>query len=246
MKNKTNTDRKDETEAQQTIEAASLTVNAPFRGKQFAANKKLTPEEIAILENALPEEEQLQFAVVGDLSVKNRYARSLLAVTDQKIYGLDENFEGGIKTHDFADIKRAWVKRCYGNALLIFSGEDESRVNFLRFSYREAPIFDAAASYITRIAGGANREEERHIIEASFEKRFRVCPKCGRTLIRPGAPCMNCQSKDKVIQKLGRYILPYKGVLAICLLLAVATTAVSLVPLLSPLGRTLSTRTLVI
>lgn len=226
----TNPDSKNETDAQQTIEAASLTVNAPFRDRQFAANKKLTPEEIAKLETAIPEEEQLQFAVVGDLSVKNRYARSLLAVTDRKIYGLDENFDGGVKIHEFANITRAWVKRCYGNALLIFSGEEDSRVNFLRFSYREAPIFDAAATYITRIAGGADRGEELHIIEGSFEKQFRVCPKCGRTLIRPGAPCMNCQSKDKVIQKLGRYILPYKGILAICLLLAVTTTAVSLVP----------------
>jgi len=230
MKKTSNTETKSETEAQQTIEAASLTVNAPFRGEQFAANKKLTPEELTQLEKIIPAEESLQFAVVGDLSVKNRYARSILAVTDKRIYGLDENFEDGVKVHDFADVKRAWVKRCYGNALLIFSGEADSRVNFLRFSYREAPIFDAAATYITRIAEGANREEERHIIEASFEKRFRVCPKCGRNLIRPGAPCMNCQSKDKVIQKLGRYIWPYKGILAICLLLAVVTTAVSLVP----------------
>ena len=220
----------DETDPSQLRDEASLTVNEPFRGRQFAANKKLTEEERSTLENALGENEQLHFAVVGDLSVKNRYARCVLAVTDRNIYGLDDTFENGVKIYSFEDVKRAWVKRCYGNALLIFSDEEDSKTNFLRFSYREAPIFDAAASFITNIAKGADREEELRIVEASFEKQFRVCPKCGRTLIRPGAPCMNCQSKEKVIQKLGRYILPYKGILAVCLLLAVVTTAVSLVP----------------
>ena len=224
------TDRTDESGPTRLRDDASLTVNAPFRGRQFAANKKLTDEEISALETAIGAEEQLQFAVVGDLSLKNHYARSVLAVTDKNIYGLDETFDGGVKTCSFAGMKRAWVKRCYGNALLIFADEADKKTNFLRFSYREAPIFDAAASFITNMAKGADREEELKVVEASFEKQFRVCPKCGRTLIRPGAPCMNCESKEKVIQKLGRYILPYKGILAVCLLLAVITTAVSLVP----------------
>ena len=210
------------TDPTQLREEASLTVNEPFRGRQFAANKKLTDEEISALESAIGEGEQLQFAVVGDLNIKNHYDRCVLAVTDKQIYGLDASLENGIRTHSFDGLKRAFVKRCYGNALLIFAGEEDNRTNFLRFSYKEAPVFDAAATYITRVASGNDPEEERHTIEASFEKQFRVCPKCGRTLIRPGAPCMNCQSKDKVIQKLGRYILPYKGILAICLFLAVA------------------------
>ncbi|MBQ8359538.1 MAG: ABC transporter ATP-binding protein [Oscillospiraceae bacterium] len=233
MKNSTmKSERKDDADASQSklrVEAC-MTVNAPFRGRQFAANKKLTPEELDKLESVISDGEDLRFAVVGDLNIRNHYARSVLAVTDRQIYGLDETFDGGVKTHSFSQVKRAWVKRCYGNALLIFAGEDDARVNFLRFSYKEAPLFDAAASYITNVAAGADREEEQNTVEASFEKQFRVCPKCGRTLIRPGAPCMNCQSKDKVILKLGRYILPYKGILAVCLLLAVITTAVSLVP----------------
>ena len=224
------TDRTDETDPTRLREDATLTINDPFRGKQFVANKKLTDEEFSKLEAAIGPEEQLQFAVVGDLSLKNRYARCVLAVTDEKVYGLDETLAEGIESFSFGEIKKAWVKRCYGNALLIFSHGEEKKTNFLRFSYREAPVFDAAASFISNIAKGADREEELHTIEASFEKQFRVCPKCGRTLIRPGAPCMNCQSKDKVIRKLGRYILPYKGILAVCLLLAVVTTAVSLIP----------------
>lgn len=59
------TDR-EEADPTQLREEASLTVNEPFRGRQFAANKKLTEEERTTLENALAEDEVLQFAVVGD------------------------------------------------------------------------------------------------------------------------------------------------------------------------------------
>ena len=217
----------------------SLTINPPFRDKQFACNKKLTEEDTAKLENAIPAEEQLKFVVVGDLSLKNEYARSILAVTDRQIYGFDGVTDSGVKIQQFCDLKRAYVKRYYGNAMLIFSMDDskeetvdlsKARVNFLRFSYREASLFDAAAHYITGMAGEADPEEALQIMEAAFEKQFCVCPKCGRSLIRPGAPCMKCESKDKIIKKLGRYVMPYKWVLLFCLALSGITTAVSLVP----------------
>ena len=88
MKNSTiKTDRKDDADPSQTQlrDEASMTVNAPFRDRQFAANKKLTPEEISALEAAMAEGEQLRFAVVGDLNIKNHYARSVLAVTDRQM-----------------------------------------------------------------------------------------------------------------------------------------------------------------
>ncbi len=217
-------------------ETVSLTVNAPFRGQQFAANKKLTGEESAKLEAAIPQQEQLQFAVVGDLSLKNRYTRSMLAVTDQRIYGFDETYPEKVCIYRFEEVKKAFVKRYYGNALLVLTMADatgeteETRVNFLRFSYREASLFEAAAGLITAVADGADMAEQLQIMAVAFEKKFCVCPKCGRTLLRPGAPCMNCQSKNKVVKKLLKYILPHKWMLLICLGLSAITTGVSLVP----------------
>lgn len=212
-------------------EAVSVTVNPPFRGQQYTANKQLTDEELQKLENTVPQTELLQFVVAGDLSLKNRYARSLLAVTDGHIYGFDENHHDGVKIFDFTQAGKASVKRYYGNALLVFAGQDEGKkTHFLRFSYREAPLFEAAAAYINSVADGGSREDAQTQIEIAFEKQFCVCPKCGRTLLRPGAPCMNCQTKNKVIKTLGRYVLPYKKLLAFCLLLSAVTTGVSLVP----------------
>lgn len=218
---------------------SNFLVNGPFRGRDYAANKKLDDEDRAKLEKTIPQGERLMFVIVGDLSIGSKYAKSFLAVTDKMIYGFDDSFEGGVKTHTYDRVKRAYVKRYYGNAMLVFSMDEADKeyvdltkeyTNFIRFSYKVTSLYDAAANFIQNVAAGKDIEEEMQIVEASFEKQFCVCPKCGRTLIRPGAQCMNCQSKDKIVHKLAVYILPYKKPLLFCLFLSMITTAVSLVP----------------
>jgi len=220
-------------------ESAGIIVNPPFRGNTFTANKQLDEADWAKLEKAIPQNEKLKFVIVGDLNIHSKYAKSFLAVTDGRIYGFDDAFEGGVKIHTYDQVKRAYVKRYYGNAMLIFSMDDSDKefvdltkkhVNFIRFSYKVASLYDAAANFIQNIARGKNMDEQMQAVEATFEKQFCYCPKCGRALIRPGAPCMNCQSKSKIIKKLGAYVLPYKGPLIVCLFLALITTGVSLVP----------------
>ena len=224
-----------ETSAEYLQSGVSVDINPPFRGAKFIANKKLDANDTEKLEQEIPPEECLQFVIVGDLNVKNHYAHTFLAVTDQRIYGFDETFSDSVKKISYGQLKSARVKRYYGNAMLTLTPAedqetDKKLINFLRFSYKEANLFDAAAGYISAIVSGADMAEELVIVKAALEKQFCVCPKCGRTLIRPGAPCMKCESKDAVVHKLGKYILPYKGILIFCLFLSVITTAASLAP----------------
>ncbi|MBQ1965813.1 MAG: hypothetical protein II348_03975, partial [Clostridia bacterium] len=214
-------------------------VNVVFRGKPLLVNKILSEEDLDLLEKGIPCEETVKFVVVGDLNLRSKYAKTFLVVTDGKIYGFDPTFEGGMRTYAYSDLKRAYVKRCYGNAILVFSEDssdakqiDHSKgyVNFIRFSYKVSSLYDAAAHFIENVASGKDMDELMPSVEASFEKQFSVCPKCGRNLIRPGAPCLNCQSKGKIIKKLTSYVWPYKYVLLFCLLLSLVTTAVTLVP----------------
>ena len=79
-----------------------LTVNAPFRGRPFVSNKKLTQEERDNLESALDSQEELLIVIVGDLNLKCRYSRSVFAVSDRQIYGFDETFPDGVKHFEFA------------------------------------------------------------------------------------------------------------------------------------------------
>lgn len=222
----------DRTPTENQQEELSMTINPPFRGKQFVANKKLTKEETETMERVLLEDEQLLFVVLGDLDSEGRYARTFLSVTDRHIYGFDATFPDGVKKLGYEQVKKATVKRYYGNAILviILADTEEKKENFLRFSYREATLFDGAAAFINKVADGGEQAEAFSVLKATFHKQFCVCPQCGRTLMRPGAPCMKCQTKDKLAQKLGKYIVPYKGILAICLVLSAVTTAVSLAP----------------
>lgn len=214
-------------------------VNTSFRGLPLLTNKQLSEQELRLLDRTIPNNEKIQFVIVGDLNLKSKYATSFLTVTDQRVYGFDPSLENGYKTVEYEGICRAFVKRYYGNAMLVFSADDSGREyidlskkyeNFIRFSYKVASLYDAAARYIENVAAGKDPGEELKFVEAAFEKQFSICPKCGRTLIRPGASCLNCQSKGQVVKKLVGYILPQKWLLLFCLLLSVITTAVSLIP----------------
>lgn len=234
-----NKNEKNQTKPDMQELSSAFAINKPFRGEAFLSNKVLSPEELDWLERGIPADEKLKFIIVGDLNIHSKYSKSFLAVTDVKIYGFDGAFPGGVRTHDYEKVRRAYVKRYYGNAMLVFSMDDgdkeyvdlsKEHVNFIRFSYKVASLYDAAANYIQNIAAGKDMEEELHVIEASFEKQFCVCPKCGRNLIRPGAPCVNCESKGTIFKKLISYVMPYKYLLLVGMALSVITTAVSLVP----------------
>ena len=218
---------------------SSTNINPPFRGKVFSANKKLAPETFEQLEKIIGQDEELLFLIAGDLNLKSKYANSFLVVTDKQLYAVDPTLDNGYRTYPYEKVKRAYVKRYYGNAVLIFSMDDSGQeivdlskehTNFTRFSYKVASLYDAAATFIENIAAGKDLKEELEIIGIAFEKQFSVCPKCGRALIRPGAPCMNCQGKSKLVKMLLQYIMPYKWPLLICLVLSMMTTAVSLLP----------------
>ena len=213
----------------------SIIVNEPFRSSVYAANKRLSDGQLAMLDGAICEGERLLFVIVGDLCLTCKYDTSMLAVTERTVYGFDPSYEGGVRTLPIADIKNAAVKRYYGNAMLTLTlrgedGDKEQVTDFLRFSYKSASLFDAAAHFLCRVSNNADVEAEMDAVWACFEKQFCTCPKCGRALMRPGAECINCQSKNKMIKKLGRYILPYKWMLLFCMLLSIVTTAVSLIP----------------
>ena len=218
---------------------SAYALNQPFRGVEYLSNKVLDADDLDRMEKGIQAGEQLKFVIVGDLNIHSKYAKTFLAVTDGRIYGFDPTAPGGIKTYEFADVKRAYVKRYYGNAMLVFSKDDtngefvdlnKERTNFLRFSYKTASLCDAAASYIQSVASGKSMEEELKLIEGSFEKQFSVCPKCGRNLIRPGAPCINCESKGTILKKLIKYAMPYKWMLFVGILLSIVTTGMALLP----------------
>lgn len=178
----------------------------------------------------LPESEKLVFVVVGDMTRGARYGETVFAATEKSFVAIDPALENGYYAGKIEDVEKSYVKRMYGNAELRVKLKSGDEVQLLRFTYAVAMLCDMAATYITNVSAGNDINEEKEIVAGTFEKLMCICPKCGRKLIRPGAECINCSSKRKIVKKLLKYVKPeWKG-LVVSLVLSVLSTALALLP----------------
>ena len=177
----------------------------------------------------LLENERVLFAIVGDLNLKAKYSASTLIFTEKRVFAADDCFDGGIRAFYYSEISEAASKRMYGNACMYVTVGGE-KIMLFRYTYSIAALCDAAAEFVNRLSGGAEARAELPVVRAAFEKALSVCPRCGRKLLHPGAECIMCRSKTKILGKLLRYIAPQKYTLIFCSLLSLLTTAMSLLP----------------
>ncbi|NLX79850.1 MAG: ABC transporter ATP-binding protein [Clostridiales bacterium] len=174
-------------------------------------------------------EEKVLFCLVGDLDLNGYYNDSAVITTDKRILAFDRYHENGVLIVNLADVTDSKVKRMYGNAVLrVYCGE--KKIDLFRFTYSIASLADGVAMFYQKIAEGGDPETEKVMVEATFEKMRSFCPKCGRALSSPGAECISCASKGKLVKKLAGYILPEKYTLMFCLFLSFITTTMALAP----------------
>lgn len=192
-------------------------------------NSKI-PEDIRErTEKLLKHNETLMFALIGDLALDGRYGLSAVIVTEKRVFAYDKSHNDGLLIVNISDIKNSKVKRMYGNALLRVE-IDGKMTDLFRFTYSIASLADAAAEYLVSVSEGKSPEKEIEVVQATFEKMKSFCDKCGRSLSCPGAECINCASKGKLIKKLYIYMAPERNRLIFCLLLSIITTAMALAP----------------
>ena len=174
--------------------------------------------------------EEILFIVVGDLNLNGKYADSMAVFLRDRVITFDECLGTEYKITNYSDIEKANVKRLYGNAIFKIKNKNGTYEALLRFSYAAAEVADAGANFInvTNLKGCS--DEEIEVVRAVYNKQRSFCPKCGRKLPQPGAECINCAGKSKIISKFSKYVVPEKGSLIFCMLLSVITTAMSLVP----------------
>lgn len=198
--------------------------------KQFILkNKPLSAQADAVVEKMLEKGEEILFVIAGDLNLKGRYAETALIFTPDSIVRCDGD-EGDDKRYFFSDMREVKAKRMYGNATMSALMPDGRREVFFRYTYATASLCDAAALFINHINEGEDLNEEKAIMIVTFERALSVCPKCGRTLLHPGAECIMCRSKLKVVKRLSKYVLPHTKMLVVCVILSLITTAMALVP----------------
>lgn len=173
------------------------------------------------------EGEKLLFAVVGDLDLKGKYGEGALVVTDRRFLVVQAD---RFREYFFDRVMEISVKRMYGNACIYLESRGGKKRSIFRFTYSVASLCDMAVQYISAVAGGEDPAEQLEIVEATFGKLNRICPKCGRTLLHEGAQCIHCQSKSKVAAKLFKYVKPEMKTLVLCILISMVTTVVALLP----------------
>lgn len=175
------------------------------------------------------ENEPLLFAVIGDLDLNAHYGQCAVAVGKKGFFVLDMA-KDTVKAFAFSDVSGAVIKRMYSNAYLEIAKRDGNREIAMRFTFSVASLMDMTAKFISSVSGGKSVDDEMQIVSATYEKLMCVCPKCGRRLLRPGAPCIKCQSKGRVFKKFAPYVVPEKWSLLACLAIILIMAAIQLVP----------------
>ncbi len=196
---------------------------------KITANKQIPSQYEARLKEYISEDDVL-FAVVGDLNLKGKYSESVMFFSEDKLVAFDEYHNNGVYTLNYDDIETAQVKRLYGNAVFRVTLKTGTKRILLRFSYAAAEVADAAAVFINAVNNGADCQYEAETVKSVYYKQRCFCPKCGRKLPNPEADCINCESKSRLISKFSKYVIPEKKQLLICMFLSVTATALSLVP----------------
>ena len=192
-------------------------------------NKAIPEGALPILDTIEQSGENTLFAIVGDLKLNGRYSETALFFTESCVYTYDAT-PGAYEKYLYADMEDVRAKRMYGNATLSAVMPDGKRRIFFRYTYAIAALCDAAALFISHLREGADLNEENAVMAVTFERALSVCPKCGRTLLHPGAECIMCRSKKKIVKKLYTYIRPQMKRLIFCIFLSLFTTAMALVP----------------
>lgn len=192
-------------------------------------NRPIPKNAEKLIEKMSNDGESVLFVIVGDMALDGSYADSSLIFTDKSVIATDGG-EGDERRYSFRDMKETVAKRMYGNATLSAIMPNGKREVFFRYTYAVAALCDAAALFIEHINDGAELNEELAVMAVTFERVLSVCPKCGRTLLHPGAECIMCRSKIKIVKNLSKYITPQIGTIIICIILSLITTALSLVP----------------
>ena len=198
--------------------------------KELLINTVLNEEEMRRLRSREDPAFPYLFAIVGDISIKSEYCRNVLLVSEKRIdtYELDTDHFGRSVALD--EIVSTQNKRMYGNAIFRLTLRSGETVNIFRYTFSVNALSEAAAGFIQAMSDGVSVDEAYDCVKAVYEKQLSVCPKCGRTLSSPGATCIHCASKKKVVAQLGKYLIPEWKQLVFSVLLAVASTALSLVP----------------
>ena len=195
-------------------------------------NKKITDEAILErLKTELSEGERELFRITTDLLPDGNYGEPLVAFTDSRIISVYPSGNSReVMTVSYSELDGLSIKRMYGNAFLLAIKKSGEKVSLARATYAVTALFNAAVLFVDKVISGTQADDAIGGVETAYRSFCTVCPKCGRNLVRPGADCLNCASKGKLVSKLAKYVKPEIKAIILSVVMSVMITALSLVP----------------
>ncbi len=195
-------------------------------------NKKITDEAILErLKTELSEGERELFRITTDLLPDGNYGEPLVAFTDSRIISVYPSGNSReVMTVSYSELDGLSIKRMYGNAFLLAIKKSGEKVSLARATYAVTALFNAAVLFVDKVISGTPADDAIGGVETAYRSFCTVCPKCGRNLVRPGADCLNCASKGKLVSKLAKYVKPEIKAIILSVVMSVMITALSLVP----------------
>ena len=176
--------------------------------------------------------ELLLALLAADLDLDGRYGENWLALTDERLLVLQAN--GGapeVRSWPLEQVRRVQTRSHVGSGSLLLEMPDGthelvrfSQGNYFKFSAVPQAVEAAMAKPVEPADGGEQAQE------AIPPRRLERCESCGRPLRRGSRVCPHCIRKRETFWRLFSYVMPYRSVALLGLLLTVSMTAVSLVP----------------
>lgn len=196
-------------------------------------NKKITDSSLEIkIGEMLAENERELFKIVTDLLPSGNYGQSLAEFTSDRIIAVhcEDGGEVSAISVPYSEIDSLMIKRMYGNAFLLAVKKNGEKAEIARATYAVTALFNSAVLFMDKISSGIPTDDAMESVIAAYKSFCTVCPKCGRNLVRPGADCLNCASKGKLVSKLVKYVKPEFKIISLSVIMSVVITALSLVP----------------
>ncbi|MBQ7375778.1 MAG: ABC transporter ATP-binding protein [Clostridia bacterium] len=196
----------------------------------FLLNRNLTDEQLSKITALSSEDEPILFGIVGEVSREAKYAETVLLATSKHFFVYSLGSDECSEKYAYADIKAIHNKRMYGNAVMRVSFDEKKYFDVFRFTFTVTALCDSFVTYVKDIRDGGDEDSALDMMRSVYEKMLSVCPKCGRTLSGPGAPCVHCMKKGRLFRRLMQYLKPEMPILIISVIISIFTTAMALVP----------------
>jgi len=192
------------------------------------------PDDVkAWLARTLDPAESVTACVFADIGPDGQFGESWAFLTDRRVLVLSPNGVPGEADVRFEmsldDVRGALIRNYTSSSALIVQGPDEGH-EVARFSVASRLEAGDLCHHIREIVRQRNEGSDTYVPPPPPKRPQHRCSKCGRALRRNGEVCMHCIERHRLIGRLLRYLVPYKGCAILGLALTLSMTGLQLLP----------------